>query len=152
MPLLLFKHEFFDAIRTGRKTTTLRRWKSCKMNVGDLATCPGFGKLRINECSPIKLGKLKESDAVADGFESLADLLRTLKRLYPDQKTDGKQWYRVGFTLESIASPPKTKKKSAGKTGKSVKPIPPADKARLARRIRAELDKAVQRNGLLSSL
>jgi hypothetical protein len=139
MPQILFKREFHDAIRSGRKTTTLRRWKSCRLAEGDLATCPGIGTLRIKNCREVQLKQLNDSDAVADGFESLAQLLAVLKKLYPKAKADGKQWYRIAFTLEEA--------KTSQRPIKTPKSSLRSDQMRLAERIRAELDKAVQRNG-----
>jgi len=148
MPQLLFKKEFFDAIRTGRKTTTLRRWKSRWLEGGSRVHSPGVGWLRIVSCDSTELQKLTRADARADGFASLAQLHRTLKRLYPDQTGDGKQWYRVVFQLESNGQPIAP--------AADAKPQPPRlpgkDKTRLARRIQAELDKAVRRGGSLFSL
>jgi hypothetical protein len=148
MPQLLFKKEFFDAIRSGRKTTTLRRWKSCWLEQGSRVHCPGVGWLRILSCDSAELAKLTRADARADGFTSLAQLRRTLKRLYPDQTGDGKRWYRVQFQLESNGQPvepaPVAKPKAPRLRGK--------DKTRLARRIRADLDKAVRRSGSLFPL
>jgi hypothetical protein len=143
MPQLLFKKEFFDAIRRGRKTTTLRRWKSCWMQPGSRVHSPRLGWLRIVSVDPAKLEKLTKSDARADGFASLAQLRQALQRFYPDQKHDGKQWYRVVFQLETDGQliPADAKSEPQRLGGK--------DKTRLARRIRAELDKAVRRSGSL---
>jgi len=147
MPQLLFKKEFFDAIRRGRKTTTLRRWKSCWLEAGSRVHTPGLGWLRIISCDNAKLDKLTRADARADGFDSLAKLNATLQRLYPDQKRDGKQWFRIVFQLErdgQAPAPAADKKSRRGLGGKQ--------KTRLARRIRAELDKAVRRSGSLFPL
>ena len=147
MPQLLFKKEFFDAIRRGRKTTTLRRWKSCWLAAGSRVHTPGLGWLRIISCDNAKLEKLTRADARADGFDSLAKLHATLERLYPDQKQDGKQWFRIVFQLErdgQAPAPAADKKLRRGLAGKA--------KTRLARRIRVELDKAVRRSGSLFPL
>lgn len=141
MPQLLFKRKYFEAIRRGRKTTTLRRWKSCKVHAGGSATTPGLGVLKILDCQRVKLRNLKDDDAKADGFESLSDLRQTLKRLYPNLKKDGKQWYKISFELVSEAG-----SKENGEWGLR------GQKARLAKRVRAELDKAVRRNGSLLAL
>jgi hypothetical protein len=137
MPLLLFKREFYDAIRRGDKTTTLRRWKSPIVAAGNRVNSPRVGWLRILACDRVKLADLKSADAKADGFESLAALHETLDRIYPDQKGDGKSWYRVEFELEKSPEPAEPKEKP---------PKLDADRARLAQRIRTALDKAVQRS------
>lgn len=142
MPQLLFKREFFDAIREGRKTTTLRRWKSCSIFPGGRATTPGLGVLKILDCRRVELDGLCESDARADGFESLSALHAVLRRLYPNLKKDGRHWYKITFALETPAKP------AARSLPKGIR----GQKARLAKRIRAELDKAVRRNGSLFPL
>jgi hypothetical protein len=144
MPQLLFKRKFFDAIRGGRKTTTLRRWKSTALHRGVRATTRGLGVLKILDCSRVELEDLKQSDARADGFESLQALHEVLRWIYPDHQNDGRQWYKVKFKLESEKGPAAKKRGSkAGLRGQ---------KERLAERIQAELDKAVRRKGSLLSL
>jgi hypothetical protein len=135
LPQILFKRRFVEAIRRGEKTTTLRRWKSCQVRAGALARAPGVGWLRIISCEQIALKNLTASDAQADGFKSLKELLATLEELYPDHKTDGRKWYRVVFKHEEET------------------PQSPQDaRKRLAVRIRDELDKAVRSSGSLSTL
>ena len=132
MPQILFKKQFLDAIRRGDKTTTLRRWKSCHLKAGCRARAPGLGWLNIVSCDKIDLKDLTESDAVADGFESLKALRKILAQIYPNCATDGRHWYRVVFTPEGAKASP-------------------AQDARnhLVRQIRAELDKAVRQSGSL---
>jgi hypothetical protein len=144
MPQINFKKQFADAIRQGTKTTTLRRWKTCKLSPGDRAYSMGIGWLRIRAAEPIELSALKEADARTDGFESLVELRAMLKRLYPDQRGDGKRWYRIAFDLAEA--------KPRASIAKPRKRLGSGAKARLARRIRAELDKAVRRSGLLFPL
>jgi hypothetical protein len=132
MPQILFKRRFIDAIRRGDKTTTLRRWKSCRLHAGDRARVMGLGWLNILSCEKIALKDLTEADALADGFKSLKDLQKTLAQIYPNCANDGRQWFRVVFSPE-------------GKKG-----IPAQDaRHRVAHQIRAELDKAVRQSGSL---
>jgi hypothetical protein len=132
MPQILFKRRFIDAIRRGDKTTTLRRWKSCSLRAGSRARAPGFGWLDILSCEKIDLKDLTEADAQADGFGSLKELLKTLAQIYPNCATDGKNWFRVVFSPEG------------------AKTTPAQDaRHRVARQIRAELDKAVRQSGSL---
>lgn len=139
MPQILFKRRFIDAIRRGDKTTTLRRWKSCRLRRGARVSVPGAGWLKILSCKPIKLKDLTDKDAQADGFTSLKDLLVTLGQLYPDQKSDGRKWYRVVFRHEE---------QEAGFSAYS----PQDARTRLAKRIRDDLDKAVRSSGSLFPL
>jgi hypothetical protein len=149
MPQIWFKKQFFDAIRDGRKTTTVRRWKSCAISAGDRVFSPGLGWLRVSACDRVELGDLKEADARADGFESLKELHKVLRRLYPKQSGDGRKWYRIRFRLDgkgisAPASRAKRRKKAGAANGSA--------KIRLAERIRLELDKAVRASGSLFPL
>jgi len=132
MPQILFKRRFLDAIRRGDKTTTLRRWKSCRVQAGVRARAPGLGWLNILSCEKIDLKDLTEEDALADGFASLKELRKTLAQIYPNCATDGRHWFRVVFSPE----------------GKKMSPAEDA-RDRIARQIRAELDKAVRQSGSL---
>jgi hypothetical protein len=152
MPQLLFKRELFEAIKSGKKTTTLRRWKSCHIAAGDRVKVPGVGWLKIRVCETIKLSQLKSADARADGFASLADLHAALDRFYPDQKGDGKAWYRIAFDLESLPSQASDSLKEKIKARPAKAGANGVARHRLATRIRAELDKAVQRSRSLLSL
>jgi len=162
MPRLLFKREFFKAIREGRKTTTLRRWMTCSLVPGERLVSPGLGWLRIIRCERIELGQLQEADARADGFASLTELRDTLGRLYPNHGRDGKQWYRITFALDGAApgAAAATAVAAVAASGHAGAAAPPPElepramakdaKTRLARRIQAELDKAVRRSGSFS--
>jgi hypothetical protein len=151
MPQILFKREFFEAIRSGRKTTTIRRWKRCSLYAGALASAPGLGRLRIVACDRVELENLKEADAQADGFGSLEELHRVIRRIYPKPNGDGRHWYRIEFEMLTPAGNIAKKPKKQGKIGK--KSIAKQTRRhRLAKRIRAELDKAVRQHGLLSPL
>jgi hypothetical protein len=151
MPRLNFKRQFCQAVLGGQKTTTLRRWKRCALEAGDRVHSKGIGWLRIGSCEAVQLSKLSGKDARADGFASLRELFAVLKRIYPNQKGDGKKWYRVVFSLEKRAHRAPTEngqitaKKPAPKLGGEAK-------ARLARRIQDELDKAVRRSRSLAPL
>ena len=101
MGQLLFKKCFWDAIRAGTKRTTLRRWASPRVKRGERAFAPGLGWLRIGAVDAVELDALGESDARADGFASLAEMLAALAALYPDHGADGKRWFRVQFAWEA---------------------------------------------------
>jgi hypothetical protein len=155
MPQILFQRRFLDAIRRGEKTTTLRRWKSCRLKAGAKARAPGLGWLDILSCERINLNDLTAADARADGFASLEELLATLKEIYPDQKTDGRTWFRIRFRAEAD-----TQAQKAVESPSRIPPDAPIARAkdkrtlrkRLAKRIRAELDKAVRQSGSLFPL
>ena len=45
---LFFKKPLQEAIRAGRKRTTIRRWKTAGLRAGDRTYAPGLGWLRID--------------------------------------------------------------------------------------------------------
>lgn len=102
---LFFKKPLQEAIRAGRKRTTIRRWKAAGLSAGDRSYSPGLGWLRIDAVEAIDLDRLGDPDARADGFDTLALLRQTLLALYPDHASDGKHWFRVAFTLAAPAPP-----------------------------------------------
>ena len=104
MAQLFFKKHFQDAIRAGRKQTTIRRWKTPMLRPGERAFSPGLGWLNIDAVEAIELEHLGEADARADGFETMAALREVLITLYPDHASDGKSWFRVGLRFADPAS------------------------------------------------
>jgi hypothetical protein len=103
MGQLFFKKHFQDAIRAGRKHTTIRRWDRPMVRVGERAFSPGLGWLNIEAVEVVELEKLCDSDAQADGFETMTALREVLLALYPNHASDGKQWFRVEFKLAEPA-------------------------------------------------
>jgi hypothetical protein len=101
MGQLLFKKEFWDAIRVGSKRTTIRRWSFARLKPGGRAFSPGLGWLAIESVEVVQLSHLTAADAHADGFQTLAAMKRTLAEIYPETAGDGKQWFRVAFHVES---------------------------------------------------
>jgi hypothetical protein len=151
MPQLLFKRQFIDAILRGTKTTTLRRWKYARLHPRCRAFVPGVGWLKILSCDRIEQQNLTAADAVADGFGSLKELQDTLRKIYPGQDRDGRNWYRVAFEREDKGvSPPPAAKAAAKPTPAAIRKK--RARQRLARRIQADLDKAVRQSGSLFSL
>lgn len=97
--MLLMKKDYFPAIRAGRKTTTLRYWRSPRVRPRSVHTVPGLGKVRIDAVEAIDLRGLRDADARADGFGGVAALLRALGRLYPRRQRAGRRLYLVRFTF-----------------------------------------------------
>jgi hypothetical protein len=97
MGLLLFKKVFVDAIRSGQKRTTVRRWDRARVSAGQRVFCPGLGYLRVEAVEPLTWRQLSRADAIADGFATLKDMKQTLLLIYPQCRTDGKRWWRVKF-------------------------------------------------------
>lgn len=95
--MLLMKKEFFDAIRSGRKTTTLRYWRRAMVRPGSRHTVRGLGVLDIKSVEIVKPDALTDEDAKADGFAAARDLLTALEQLYPPSGRGGRALYRVRF-------------------------------------------------------
>jgi hypothetical protein len=96
--MLLMKREFFEDVRSGAKTTTLRYWRWCRTPAESVHTVPGLGKVRIDSARPVELAELTDEDAQADGFQDLAALRAALRKLYPSRKRRGRQLYLIHFT------------------------------------------------------
>jgi len=150
LPQILFKKAFKAAILEGRKTTTLRRWRTCSLKAGDRVNAPGVGQLILKEVRAVTWETLTEADAQADGFASLAELNRVIRRIYPDLDRDGKTWFRIRFRLARGA--PRAKRPASGAAKRiAVPPLKPMPANPLARQlavlVRMQLDKAVRGNG-----
>jgi hypothetical protein len=113
--MLLMKKVFFEAIRSGEKTTTLRYWRRRMVRPGSLHTVPGLGKVHIDESRPVEFADLTNSDAKVDGFKSLRALKAALNDLYPPEYRQGRKLYMVRFKLEA-----------AGNSGKKARTITPS--------------------------
>ena len=100
MGQLFFKKPYQEAIRAGRKSTTIRRWERPTMRAGERVYSPGLGWLTIEAVDAVELERLSETDAVADGFGTVKEMRKLLLSLYPRHKTDGKRWFRVRFALQ----------------------------------------------------
>lgn len=99
MSLLLFKKQFLGAIRAGRKRTTIRRWARPRVRAGGTAFSPGLGYLAIESVDAVELSALDAKDAIDDGFASVRQMRRELKKLCNPSRADGKSWFRVRFHL-----------------------------------------------------
>jgi hypothetical protein len=97
--MLLLKKQFFPAVRSGAKTTTLRYWRRRQARPGSVHRVPGLGRVRIESVEPLGARTLTEDDARADGFDSLEALRETLDHLYPRRRREGRTLYRVRFTF-----------------------------------------------------
>jgi len=95
--VLLFKRKFQAAIRDGTKTQTVRLWRRQIAWPGQVRTAPGVGYLRVLAVDEIALDDLTETDATADGFESLAALRAELDGLYDEDARRTRRCYRVTF-------------------------------------------------------
>ena len=117
MGQLFFKKPLQDAIREGRKRTTIRRWPAAKPGVlaGQRAYSPGLGWLTIERVERVDLEGLADADARADGFDTAAGLRKVLLALYPAHAADGKRWFRVAFKVADLHARRKTTSRRNGK-------------------------------------
>jgi hypothetical protein len=97
--MLLFKKNFLAAIRSGRKTQTIRLWKFRRMKAGQRSYIPGAGHIRVTAVDEVELERLTDADARPDGFDSADELRAEIARLYPQQLAAGFRAYRVRFQL-----------------------------------------------------
>ena len=92
---LTFDGEFKEALLSGRKTKTLRRFKP-KVQPGDIVFVHSggyvLGKARIKDVRPIRLSEIDDELAKQEGFESKEELLRKLKEIYPDLSENDVLW------------------------------------------------------------
>jgi len=92
------KKEYYDAIRAVTKTATLRFWKRPMVQVGEVHTVRGLGRVRIEAVRRVELTELTEADAQADGFDSLPALRDALEQYYPPERRKDRSLYQVRFT------------------------------------------------------
>ena len=104
MGQLFFKKPLQVAISEGRKHTTIRRWPAARpgLRAGQRVFSPGLGWLAIDAVEPVDLESLADDDAVADGFDTAAALRHVLLSLYPGHADDGKDWFRVRFSVDQL--------------------------------------------------
>ena len=93
------KKTFFDAIRCGEKTTTLRYWQRQHVNPGSVQFVRGLGKLRIDDVRKINFNQLTDNDARRDGFDNLLELDKTLDEIYTREQRDARELFLIQFTL-----------------------------------------------------
>ncbi len=101
--MLLMKKRFFDAIRGGTKTTTLRYWRRRRVRPGSVHKVPGLGAVSVDSVEEVSPEDLTDADARADGIEDLAALMQMLAELYPPAERQGRTLCRVRFRYPARA-------------------------------------------------
>lgn len=97
--MLLMKRIYFDAIRTGAKTTTLRFWRAPRVRTGRTYRIQGLGSVKISAIAPTTLASLTDADARVDGFDSLAALKKALRKLYSPMQRKTRTLYQIRFVF-----------------------------------------------------
>ncbi len=95
--MLLIRKTYFDAIRSGAKTTTLRYWCRKQVLPGSMHKVRGLGVVQIDEVKCVEEDSLTHHDALSDGFESLDKLKESLREMYPPNKRKDRKLYRIRF-------------------------------------------------------
>ena len=95
--MLFVRKEYFEAIRSGAKTTTLRFWRWPTVRPGSVHTVRGLGRVRIHSVEPLQPEDLTDDHARRDGFEDLAELHAALERHYPADKRNSRKLFLVRF-------------------------------------------------------
>ncbi len=97
--MLLMKRIYFDAIRTGAKTTTLRYWRTPRVRAGGTYRIHGLGRIEVLTIAPTTLTALTNTDAQADGFADLPTLKRALRKLYSPMQRKARTLYQIRFVF-----------------------------------------------------
>lgn len=106
--MLLLKKHLVDLVRAGKKRQTIRFWSRPVVRVGQISFTPGLGKMLITKVEQLAgIEQLTQTDALADGFASRAELLAELKRHYPTVPP-GKRLFRVVFEWPLQTAGPKS--------------------------------------------
>ncbi len=99
--MLFMKKKYFEAIRAGRKTMTIRYWRRRLVRPGQVCRVRGLGRLRIESIEQVNLADLTDEHAAAEGFDSVARLRQELLGLYPvlaDEAPGERQLFAIRFT------------------------------------------------------
>jgi hypothetical protein len=94
---LLFRKEFHDAIRSGRKRQTIRFWKQRPVKPGGRMHSPKLGKFRITEITEIDASDLTDEDARLDGLPSIEALRAKLIELYGSTTPPDRKCFKITF-------------------------------------------------------
>jgi len=92
---LTFKRDYLPLVASGRKRQTIRRWPAPRLKPGEIVLIPGAGVAEVTSVERVGFDELDETDADLEGFASVEELVKTLKRIYGDV---GPFW-RVRFRL-----------------------------------------------------
>ena len=102
---LLFKKEFHEAIRSGRKRQTVRFWKRRPVKPGGRLYSPRLGRFLITDIEEIDPDSLTDEDARLDGFESVAALHAKLIDLYGSIAPPDRKCFKLSFEFLGDAKP-----------------------------------------------
>lgn len=98
--MLLLKRHLVELVKAGKKRQTIRLWSRPLLRAGQISFTPGLGKMRITAVDELpSLSALTESDALADGFPTLAALLAEIRRIYGPgaSQSQTRRLFRIQF-------------------------------------------------------
>jgi hypothetical protein len=90
--LIYIKGHYLPLIVDGRKTTTMRPWKTCTLQRGRTLTFNGRVRVTLTKVEQRRLLDLTDDDARADGHTDRYDLRRAFRRHYPTSSRDVRVW------------------------------------------------------------
>jgi hypothetical protein len=99
--VLTVKGSYLDLIRSGRKTSTIRLWDVCRIHPGGRLTFTNYRDSVRTICASVecvRVEQLSANDARTDGFDSLRELLKALRKHYPTLTRETRVWV-VHFAL-----------------------------------------------------
>ena len=97
--MLLFKAKFIEAIKSGKKTQTIRLRRYCRMKPGQRSYIPGVGYIAITSIERVELDQLTDADAVLDGFPTADALRAELCDLYGADMLARRKLYIIRFSV-----------------------------------------------------
>jgi hypothetical protein len=95
--MLMMKKQFFAAIRSGEKTTTLRYWRYAMVKPGSVHNVRGLGRVCVDAVTVVEEAALTDEQARADGFATREALCEALAAMYPPDSRVGRRLYCVRF-------------------------------------------------------
>jgi hypothetical protein len=94
---LLFRKEFHEPIRSGRKRQTVRFWKQRPVKPGGRMHSPHLGKFLITDIREIDPADLTDEEARLDGLDSVEALHAKLIELYGSINPPDRTCYKLTF-------------------------------------------------------
>jgi len=94
---LLFRKEFHQAIREGRKRQTVRFWKRRPVKPGGRLYSPRLGWFRITDIREVDPSALTDDEARLDGLPSVEALHEKLVELYGSIRPPDRTCFKLTF-------------------------------------------------------
>jgi hypothetical protein len=123
--MLLFKKKFLEAIRSGKKTQTVRLWVRPRMKSGQRSYIPGVGYIHIQSVEQVDIDELTDADAQPDGFPTAAALREEIRAIYAQYPDRGQKAYRIRFSLAPHETKRPNQKERRARRARSSEPLPP---------------------------